>query len=228
MKSKYALAIAFAAVCATGAHAAEVSYNIGAVSLYKSSGVDQDYDTTDGAFNKAARPAIQGGVDVDLGNGLYVGNWNSTGKFEGASLEVDVYGGYAGELSGGLGYDVGYAHYYYPGQSSWNGGELYLSLSSGGFTAKVTNGLNGSTKDGSAAKRRLSLSYDHAISEQVGVTVTYGMRNKAAGSFNDFAVGASYALGGDLSVSATYSGATDSASDAARKNRLVFGLSQGF
>jgi uncharacterized protein (TIGR02001 family) len=223
MKVKSLLATACALVCATSVQAAEVSYNIGVVSLYKSSGVDQDADASGNAFGKAARPALQGGVDVDLGNGLYVGNWNSTGKFVDGSVEMDLYGGYAGELSGGMSYDVGYAHYFYPGYSDWNGGELYLSLSAGGFTAKVTNGLN-TLKN----QRRLALSYDYSLTEQAGVNVTYGMRNQAKGGYNDYAVGVSYDLGGDLSASATYSGATGDSTAVERKGRLVFGLSQGF
>ncbi len=229
MKIKNVFLASGLVLAATATSAADLSYNISAVTLYKASGVDQDYSTAnDAGFDKATRPAIQGGVDADLGGGLYVGNWNSTGEFGDASIEVDLYGGYAGELSGGLSYDVGYAHYVYPGQSDWNGGELYVSMSMAGLTAKITNGLNGSTKDGDNPKRRLSFTYDLAVSEAVGLSATYGVRNAAAGSFNDYALGMTYAMDDTLTFSATLAGGTNSAADAARKGRLILGVGTSF
>ena len=235
MKLKH---FAFSAIVAPtlfiSAHAADVSYNIGAVTLYKSSGVDQDYDKASGTglpFDKSSRPAIQGGVDADLGNGWYVGNWNSTGRFEDANLEMDLYGGYAGEFSGGVGYDVSYAYYLYPSQSSWNGGEIIGSLSYMGFTVKLSNGLSGSMQDAdSKSKRRLSLSYSASLTDKVAATVTYGERNKTGGDFSDYALAVSYDLGDGLTTTATYSGAgkKDEADNHERDNRLVLGISKSF
>ena len=34
--------------------------------------------------------ALQGGVDFDFGNGFYIGNWNSTGRFGEANLEINL------------------------------------------------------------------------------------------------------------------------------------------
>ena len=68
--------------------------------------------TTDYKFRGISQtqsgPAFQGGFDVAFGNGFYVGNWNSniSNLGTGAGLEMDFYGGYAGEVSG-IGYDVG-------------------------------------------------------------------------------------------------------------------------
>jgi len=63
------------------------------------------------------KPAFQGGFDLAHKSGFYLGNWNSNVEqslYTGASLEMDVYGGYKGSL-GDLGYDVGVLHYAYPG-----------------------------------------------------------------------------------------------------------------
>jgi uncharacterized protein (TIGR02001 family) len=214
--------------CLANVHATELYYNISMVSLYKSSGVDQDYSNSTGSFDEAVRPALQGGVYADLGNGFYVGNWNSTGAFGGASLEIDFYGGYTGTVSEQLSYNVGYGHYLYPGESTWNGGELYLSVTSGAVTAKITNGLSGSLKDGSTAKSRVSLSYDVELQEQLRMTATYGIRNKAAGAFNDYGLTLVRALGEGKSLSATYSAATNASTDSTRKGRLVVGFKQDF
>ena len=99
-----AAAIALASITAP-AVAEGLSYNVGLTSLYKYNGLDQDVRAP-----KNARPALQGGADYAFGNGLYVGNWNSTGKFGAqgnADLEIDLYGGYRGEFGQGWRYDVG-------------------------------------------------------------------------------------------------------------------------
>jgi hypothetical protein len=64
-----------------------LSGNLGIFSDYRFRGVSQT--------NKL--PAIQGGVDLALKNGLYLGNWNSnvdSKMYNGASIEMDFYGGY--------------------------------------------------------------------------------------------------------------------------------------
>ena len=230
-----ALAIAsLTALSALGVQAADISYNIGAVSLYKSNGVDQDYDKASATglpFNKSTRAAIQGGVDADLGNGFYVGNWNSTGRFEDANLEMDFYAGYAGEFAGGVGYDVSYAYYLYPSQSSWNGGEVVGSLSYGGFKFKVSNGLSGSIQDSNnKSRRRAAISYTADLSDVVSATITYGDRNKAGGDFSDYALAVSYQLAGDVTVTGTYSGAgkKHEAYNHEHDNRFVLGVSKSF
>src|SRR5215471_16678331 len=62
------------------------------------------------------KPAFQGGFDFAHKSGFYVGNWNSNveqGLYNGASLEMDFYGGYKGTIKN-FGYDLGYIYYYYP------------------------------------------------------------------------------------------------------------------
>ena len=66
--------------------------------------------------------AIQGGFDISHESGFYLGTWASTVDFdlastEPASIELDVYGGYASELSNGLAYDLGVIRYGYPNQN---------------------------------------------------------------------------------------------------------------
>lgn len=103
-----------------------LSANLGVVSDYRFRGVSQS-DTG---------PAIQGGVDLDLGNGVYLGTWASQVDFAYGSdeteFEQDFYGGYAGETAGGIGYDVGYIYYAYHGSGrDEDYQEVYGSLSIG-------------------------------------------------------------------------------------------------
>jgi len=88
-------------------------------------------------------PAFQGGVDFVHKSGLYLGNWNSNveqGLYNGASLEMDFYGGYRFTV-GDIGLDIGYLYYYYPnsgalGSTEISNGELYFGGSYGPVSAK--------------------------------------------------------------------------------------------
>lgn len=204
------------------AQAEGLSFNISAVSLYKSNGVDQDSPVR----NKHSQPAIQGGVDYAFGSGFYVGNWNSTGRFDNADVEIDLYGGYRGEISKDLSFDVGYVRYVYPDQADWNGNELYGSLSYGIFTAKLTRGTSGSIDEHS----RLSLSVAQPLTDVLKLNAGVGFRNTANenSGANDYSLGVSYDFGNDLGASATLSGAETSKVGDAGKARLVLGISKSF
>jgi uncharacterized protein (TIGR02001 family) len=88
-------------------------------------------------------PAFQGGFDFAHKSGFYLGNWNSNveqGLYNGASLEMDFYGGYKFSV-GDIGLDVGYLYYYYPKSGALNttkvsNGELYFGGSYGPVSAK--------------------------------------------------------------------------------------------
>lgn len=89
-------------------------------------------------------PAVQGGFDYayDTGGpvGFYAGVWASNVEFniddfsgtpltrtqtDDSSIEIDFYGGLAGELNNGVSWDVGGLYYYYPGQDEDSGGGDY-------------------------------------------------------------------------------------------------------
>ena len=67
-------------------------------------------------------PALQGGFDYAHDSGFYLGVWASNLEFnsqtaDAASIEIDVYGGMAGEFQNGIGWDVGALYYFYPDQN---------------------------------------------------------------------------------------------------------------
>ncbi|MFC6634037.1 TorF family putative porin [Microbulbifer taiwanensis] len=100
------------------------SANVGVVTDYKFRGISQ----TDGS------PALQGGVDLDLGNGIYLGTWASQVDFaygeDETKFEQDFYGGYAGEISETVSYDVGFIYYaYHGGDNDEDYQEIYGSVS---------------------------------------------------------------------------------------------------
>ncbi len=70
------------------------------------------------------KPAFQGGFDFAHKSGFYLGNWNSNVSsvlYNGASLEMDFYGGYKTTF-GDFGIDVGLLYYYYPGTGRYISG----------------------------------------------------------------------------------------------------------
>jgi uncharacterized protein (TIGR02001 family) len=72
-------------------------------------------------------PAIQGSIDVEHSSGFYAGAWGSSiAKYVGTNMELDVYGGWRGDM-GGVDIDVGVLGYFYPGG---NGDGNYLELQS--------------------------------------------------------------------------------------------------
>ncbi|MCO1334866.1 TorF family putative porin [Microbulbifer sp. OS29] len=100
------------------------SANVGVVSDYKFRGITQ----TDGG------PALQGGVDADLGNGIYLGTWASQVDFDYGSdetdYEQDFYGGYSADINETVSFDVGYIYYaYHGGDRDEDYQEVYGSLS---------------------------------------------------------------------------------------------------
>jgi uncharacterized protein (TIGR02001 family) len=117
-----------------------IAYNLGAVSEYRYRGVSQS----------RLKPALQGGVDFTKGP-FYLGAWASTIKWVkdgggNAPAELDLYGGYKGEITKGLTFDVGALAYVYPRHEAGKAGlvspntfELYGALSYGPATLKYSH-----------------------------------------------------------------------------------------
>lgn len=86
----------------------EFSANVGIFTDYSFRGISQTGED----------PALQGGFDYAADSGIYAGVWGSNVDFgDDAQLEIDYYGGYAGEV-GAVSYDVGFIYYSYPGTAA--------------------------------------------------------------------------------------------------------------
>jgi uncharacterized protein (TIGR02001 family) len=134
-----AAALAVTGLALPTAAAADVAFNVAAVTDYRYRGISQT----------RLRPALQGGVDYTQG-GLYLGAWASTIKWVkdaggDSDVEIDVYGGYKGEISKGLGYDVGVLGYIYPSNKfspSADTTEIYGALTFGPATLKYSHSVS--------------------------------------------------------------------------------------
>ena len=124
---------------------ADLAFNVGAVSDYRYRGISQT----------RLKPAVQAGVDYTAG-GMYLGAWASSIKwvkdaYGDSQVEVDLYGGYKGELiKDTLSFDVGLLQYVYPSAktATWsaaykdpNTTEVYGALTFGPATLKVSYAL---------------------------------------------------------------------------------------
>lgn len=186
-----------------------VSANVALTTKYKYRGQDQ----SDPA--KAVLPALQGGFDLTVG-GFYVGNWNSSVGFLGGT-EMDVYGGYRGEVVG-LSYDVGLLYYYYPGEiSTANTTELYGSVGWGPVSLKYSHTASsryfGLVEGKGTGYLELNAKYEVvkglSLVGHLGTT-RFTSDGKANGgvNFSDYKVGADYDLGNGYTAGAAYVGAT--------------------
>ena len=116
-----------------------LAYNAAVVTDYRFRGISQT------SFN----PALQLGVDFSHKSGFYLGAFGSNVSwvkdFNGAtkgSYEIDLYGGYKGEIVKDFGFDVGLITYQYPGNNSGAAGTpgagLYSNASTNEFYGALT------------------------------------------------------------------------------------------
>ncbi len=229
LQTKSILVLATAALLGTNAMAqtaapaaapeSSLSFNVGVVSDYRFRSVAQT----------SFKPALQGGVDFSHASGFYVGAWGSNvswikdyvGATDG-TLEVDLYGGFKGEITSGLNFDVGVITYQYPNNTAdqvlvnANTTEVYGALTYGIVTVKYSqstgNFIANPNSSGSSyleAAATFDLGGGFSLTPHVGrQTVTNQGGN---GDYTDF----SLALGKDFGngLSATLAAYTTDAKD---------------
>jgi uncharacterized protein (TIGR02001 family) len=87
--------------------------NVNIASSYRFRGIDQTFN----------QPAIQGGFDLSMPYGFYIGNWNSnvngySAAVGGGNIEMDLYGGWKYAFTEDIGLDTGLMNYFYPGSKT--------------------------------------------------------------------------------------------------------------
>lgn len=202
----------------------DTTIDIGIVSLYKDRGVDQENK------NRDFRPALQGSIEHTFANGLYVGNWNSTGKFGRANLEIDLYGGYATKIARNTTIDFGYVHYIYPNQGEFNSGELYINLQ---FHNLYINILRGMKRNVNQKDMYYNFDYIYPLKNKWSIGFGTGLQkygDKGISSKIDYRAGLFYDINHNTTTSIIFSGANHkhSASHHSHDNRLIFGLNYSF
>ena len=89
-----------------------ISANVSMLNEYRWRGLDQSNQ----------QPAIQGGFDLAHTSGLYIGTWMSNVDWGATknSTELDIYGGFGFELPSGVGVDLNFTAFEYPGAAASN------------------------------------------------------------------------------------------------------------
>ncbi len=220
-----------------------LAYNIGVISDYRYRGISQT----------RFRPTVQGGVDFTHKSGFYLGAWASgiqwikdAGATEG-SVELDLYGGYKGEVFKDLTYDVGLLHYGYlgntlaavPGAANADTDEIYGALTYGPFTVKYSRSLgNLFGFANSSASQYLDLSASFDLGGGWTITPHVGrQRVKSSGNFNysdySLTLGKDFGNGVSASIAAVGSNADSRiyvvpGGDFSGKSALVAGVKYSF
>jgi len=164
-----------------------LSYNAGLVTDYRYRGISQTRD----------KAALQGGVDFAHKSGFYLGAWGSTIKWikdnstaanpVKGPVELDLYGGYKGEIVKDVAYDVGYLRYQYVGSKLENTG------GGGSYKSANTDELYGAVTYGPA-----TVKYSHSLSNLFG-NYNFMANEKSSGS-GYLDVSATFDLGNGYSV----------------------------
>jgi len=185
-----------------------MAYNIGAVSEYRYRGISQT----------RFEPTLQAGADFAHKNGFYIGAWASGIRWikdAGASkgdVELDLYGGYKGSTSGGLGYDLGYLRYEYVDNSfsgvtgtNANTDEVYAALSYGPISFKYSYALSdlfGTPNSKGSGYADLSATFDlgqgYSLTPHIG---RQDVANNSAFSYTDYALTLTKDMGNGFSIS---------------------------
>jgi len=210
--------------------------NAGLFSDYRFRGISQTNE----------KPAFQGGFDLSHSSGFYVGNWNSnvdSPLYNGANLEMDLYGGYKLAV-GDFGLDFGALYYYYPGSGA--GGttkidntELYFGGTWGPLSAKYSYAVSdffGWPDSKGSSYLDLGFAYDvgsgFGLVAHIGyqrlkggaITNTPQMDGSTPNSIVDYKVGGTYTLEGwALGVALIGTNRDYSFGTAASKNKNISG-----
>jgi len=188
-------------------------------------------------------PALQGGVTVTHDSGFYVGTWASSIDDGGTDfygdVEVDLFGGWTGDVSEGVGLDVGLLYYAYPSNANGVDAEFFEPYATvigtlGPVTAKV--GANYAWDQKGIADDSLYLRTDLStgipntpltLNAHLGYTDGAFSFDPDGESF-DWSVGASATVLGSLTLGVSYVGVEAPTVNNLTDDAVVFSLGASF
>ncbi|WP_338445439.1 TorF family putative porin [Pelagerythrobacter marensis] len=219
--------------------AVEVSGNVAITSDYRFRGVSLS----------GGDLAIQGGIDLTHASGFYVGTWGSSIDDGGTDLlgdvELDLYGGWSGEVSDGVTLDVGLLYYMYPTEGLGADTDYFEPYASVAFTLGPAEATLGAAyafdQDALGDSDNLYVYTDLGIgipntpislSGHLGYTDGVLAPPALAGSTDesglDWALGASATVLGGLEIGVTYVGTEGPSVDGLTDDAVVATLGMSF
>ena len=199
--------------------------------------------------------AIQGSIGVNHSSGFYIGTWGSsleeslvtdplTGESVYGNAELDLYGGWTGEIASGLTADVGLTYYVYPNGKIGDANyfEPYASLSTTFGPASAKVGLAYAWKQDSLGGDDNVYVYtdlgvaipDTPVSLSAHLGYADGVQSpkfltgvSTDGGF-DYSLGGSYAITDKLSVAVSYIGVEGASVDGFSNDAVVGSIKLAF
>lgn len=108
-------------------------------------------------------PAVQAGLEMSTKPGFFVGLWGSSiAEFNGATAEIDLYGGWTGSLDI-VSATIGIIGYLYPGGANTDYYELYGELGVTLGPAELTVGLNVAPDQGNLSRSNRYLVFGGSV-----------------------------------------------------------------
>lgn len=168
--------------------------------------------------------AVQGGIDVAHDSGFYIGTWGSSIEDSATfgHTEIDLYGGWSGEVTDGINLDVGLLYYFYPNGQDGAAGpsdyfEPYASISSTLGPVELTTGVAYAWSQSSLGNSDNIYIYTGAsagipgtpISLNANIGINEGSLGNPAGilgveDYIDWKLGADWAVTENLTASIAY------------------------
>lgn len=219
-----------------------------AVTVTGSVGVVTDYRFR-GVSLSGGDAAIQGGATLTHDSGFYAGTWGSSiddgGTDVYGDVELDLFGGWSGEIAEGVGLDVGLLYYAYPSNAEGVDAEYFepyatLSGTLGPVQAKLgvayawdQDSLGGN--DNLYVFSKLSAGVPNTpITLNAGVGYTHGalapslLAGTADDSGFDWTIGATATVLGNVSLGVTYTGVEGPAIDGFTDDAIVGSVTFSF
>ncbi|MEP2989887.1 MAG: TorF family putative porin [Parasphingorhabdus sp.] len=192
--------------------------------------------------------AVQGGIDVSHDSGFYIGTWASSIEDSATfgHTELDLYGGWTGEVVSGLSVDVGLLYYVYPNGQGGAAGpsdyfEPYASVTGAIGPVEVTSGI-------AWAPSQSSLGNDDNVYIYTGVSggipntpislsATVGINDGSLGNpagqlfddnYIDWKIGADWAITENLTASVAYTDTDAPSINNFTDSAVVFTLGASF
>lgn len=182
-----------------------------------------------GVSQSNSDPAISGGFDYSNGM-FYAGTWASNVDFqdepEDTNMEIDFYGGIAGETEGGLSWDVGVIYYAYPDADTADYDFVELKGALGyTFTSGVSVG-GAVFWDPDNQNVYVEGSAGYSFTDAFSVDATLGNYSfDAGGDYTNWSVGATYSTPVGIDLGLRYWD-TDIKATSIAEDRVVFTISK--
>jgi len=194
----------------------------------------------------AGDPAIQGGININHKSGFYVGAWGSNLEDSDVygSMELDLFGGWSGDVAPGLTVDVGLLYYAYPnghvGKAEYFEPYASVSTTMGPVSAKL--GVAYAWSQESLGDEDNFYIYGNVdvgipntpitVSGHLGYTDGVLSPKRLTGVSNgggfDYSIGASFAITSNLSIGASYIGVDGASIDGFTDDTVVGTITLSF